>query len=208
MCVFAHNFTVFGPIFLEVYDDVHCFTLFSSAQRPTRCETDRRPRAARKAWETRVRERRERFVCASAARPRKRGEKKTGEKAAAAAAASQSVEGAGDRDCCGGGGDVTLGGLVPLACGTPHWLSAKHTAPSDRRRHRHRHRQTVGAADETRARVNLHSASITRASPAAPLAPPPVPPPSHPSPFLDAAATAAATSSSTTTFPSISHRCV
>jgi len=52
-------------------------------------------------------------------------------------------------DCgVGGGGDVTHGGLVPLACGTPHWLSAKHTAPSDRRRHRHRHRQTEqGAAD-------------------------------------------------------------
>lgn len=52
-------------------------------------------------------------------------------------------------DCgVGGGGDVTHGGLVPLACGTPHWLSAKHTAPSDRRRHRYRHRQTEqGAAD-------------------------------------------------------------
>lgn len=73
---------------------------------------------------------------------RKRHKKKTGEKAAVSVRYG--------RGCCGGsgsGGDVTPGGLVPLACGTPHWLSAKHTAPSDRRRHRHRHRQTGGAAD-------------------------------------------------------------
>lgn len=72
-------------------------------------------------------------------------------------------------DCgVGGGGDVTHGGLVPLACGTPHWLSAKHTAPSDRRRHRHRHRQTEqGAADCGRALTYIPSKRPSDAAAAA-----------------------------------------
>lgn len=73
------------------------------------------------------------------ARARTRVEKKTGEKARAAGGKPLRWRWRHHRP--------HRVGWVPPACGTPHWLSAKHTAPSDRRRHRHRHRQTVGAAD-------------------------------------------------------------